>query len=512
MSLGPYPPPDKRLAPPPVAPDAGKVAKWSGTLPDKTIATLVELVSQANLEASVAHLASFHTRHSFSTTIADAAAWLVQAFQDYGFTVTLHSFDAMGHTMQNVVATRPGTSGRTFLVCGHYDCRMQDGNDATARAPGANDNGSGVAVLLELARILAEVDLVHDVRIVAFTGEEQGLLGSAAYAELVSGQGLDIGWLLNLDMVGYPDANDTIIVERDLGNAVPDNDAASQAWGDVIGALAAAYTSLSVMFGDIWGSDYVPFEEVGYVVAGLWESGNYPTYHTDDDTPDDLDYPYLTDVAKLALATVLTEVAPFREEADGPVDVYIRDNPSDTGNQPSASPHWRSPDIWVRNAPPPADPDDPSDPNAGEDPDAGHQPPINHMPNYLYVRVHNRGSQAAAAGYQVEAFHCDPGTSMLWPQHFTSMGMLTIDEPIPPSGTVRVGPFLWTPHIVDHEGRQRARRPCRTGRLFGQPESQPARAVRQQRGAAQRQPGELGPRGQDQDDLLHAGNGRSHRQ
>jgi hypothetical protein len=119
----------------------------------------------------------------------------------------------------------------------------------------------------------------------------------------------------------------------------------------------------------------------------------------------------------------------------GNVDLHIRDSDTDTGEHASPQIHWTSPDIWVRNNPPPADPNDPNDPNYGEHPDDGHQPPINNVPNYLYVNVHNRGSQKALANtFSVEAFHCDPATAMLWPTHFQSMGTQPITVDIPANG------------------------------------------------------------------------------
>lgn len=124
-----------------------------------------------------------------------------------------------------------------------------------------------------------------------------------------------------------------------------------------------------------------------------------------------------------------------------PIDLYIRDSAADTGALPSPIPHWHSPDIWVRNNPLP-----------GDNPDLGHQNPINNQPNYLYVRVHNRGTQQATANtFSVEAFRCNPGTGMIFPDHFQSFGTLAITQAIPAGGSVRVGPFTWTPQIVDHE-------------------------------------------------------------
>ena len=194
----------------------------------------------------------------------------------------------------------------------------------------------------------------------------------------------------------------------------------------------------------------MPFEKRGYTVIGAYEGGDNPNYHHSTDTADTVDYSYLTEVARLTLATLLHEATGLAGESTSPWDVYIRDNPNDTGDQPSLDPHWTSPDIWVRNNPPPADPADPNDPNHGEDPELGHEPPINDVPNYLYVRVHNRGLQPAA-GCGVEAFRCDPGTAMLWPDDLHSIGLLNILGDVLPGSSVRVGPFIWTPHIVDHE-------------------------------------------------------------
>lgn len=124
------------------------------------------------------------------------------------------------------------------------------------------------------------------------------------------------------------------------------------------------------------------------------------------------------------------------------VDLWIGDSPADLGAIPSPVPHWTSPDLWVRNLGP-AD---------GDDPSGGHQEPIIGQVNYLYVTVHNRGTAPSTAGtFSVEAFHCDPGTGMIWPTHFTSMGSLTIGAAIPAGGSVRVGPFLWTPAVLNHE-------------------------------------------------------------
>ncbi|MGW1245224.1 hypothetical protein [Streptomyces bobili] len=130
------------------------------------------------------------------------------------------------------------------------------------------------------------------------------------------------------------------------------------------------------------------------------------------------------------------------------VDVYIADRPGDTGvvsSDGSTEPFWTSPDIWVRNE------------VDGDDPEAGPQVPIVGKPNYVYVRVHNRGTaDAEAESFMVDVRRCRPGTGMVWPDDFeyltdTAPTTQMIHQPIPPGGAVRVGPLDWVPKYEGHE-------------------------------------------------------------
>ncbi|MEA3338018.1 MAG: M20/M25/M40 family metallo-hydrolase, partial [Chloroflexota bacterium] len=448
-----YPPPDKRQ-PPPAPPVARAVSrrKWTGILPDKFIAVLTDLVSQTNLSNWVHHLSSYHTRHTQSTYIDQAATWLSSQFSGFGYgSVVSHQYSREGHQLKNIICTKPGSDSnpKLVIVCAHYDSINVQGG-VTDRAPGADDNATGVAVLLELARILADVDLRDTVQFAAFSGEEQGYWGSTAYAQHLQDGGINVHRLINLDQVGVPPADNAINIERDMGNSVSSNDQLSQALGDTMAQMAADYSDMPVLLSHIYGSDYMPFEARGWVVAGAYEAGHNPHYHTSNDAVSMVDFAYVTQVARMTLATLLHLCLDVTDESGSAVNLFIRDSATDTGDQPSMSPHWKSPDIWVRNNPPPADPTDPTDPNFGEDPAAGHQAPINGVPNYMYVQVHNRGTQPAS-GIVVKAFHCDPGTAMLFPTHFQQMGTISYPGSIAAGASVPVGPFIWTPQIVDHE-------------------------------------------------------------
>ncbi|MER5961482.1 hypothetical protein [Streptomyces sp. NPDC002057] len=122
------------------------------------------------------------------------------------------------------------------------------------------------------------------------------------------------------------------------------------------------------------------------------------------------------------------------------IDVFIADRVGDTGAVPSggdSDPFWTSPDIWVRHQ---------------SDGEEEHQEPIMNRPSNLYVRVHNRGTDDAPPdSFTVQTRRCDPGTGMTWPTHFKEISTETIHETIPAGGSVRVGPFAWTPVIPDHE-------------------------------------------------------------
>ena len=296
--------------------------------------------------------------------------------------------------------------------------------------------------MLEIARLVVGVPLDTTVRFVAFSGEEQGLLGSKVYAAAVHAAGESIRLVINLDMAGFPPADGSVTVERDIGNVHSGNDAASLAYATAMAQAAADYTDLPTRIGPVYASDYMPFEALGDTVIGAYEGEGNPHYHQSSDTAATVDGVYLTKVTQMVLATLLGDTLTVVGEHASTIDLFVRDSSADTGGRPSPTPQSTSPDIWVRNASI-AD---------GDDPELGHQPPINGVPNFVYVRVHNRGTAAVpASAATVRLFRGDPGSGMVWPTDFQPLGSLTIDATVLDGGSVRVGPFSWTPRLVGHD-------------------------------------------------------------
>jgi hypothetical protein len=197
---------------------------------DPQIAAAVKEVSPARVKASIEKLVSFHNRSTLAA--ADAASiargrgigaareWVRSEFERYSrdcdgcLKVEMQSFTVnpparripkpteIVNVMATLEGTDPANAGRMYIVSGHYDSRNSDNDNVTDAAPGANDDASGTAVALECARVLSKHKFPATIVFIAFAGEEQGLYGSARYAEAAKAAKLDIEGVLNNDIVG----------------------------------------------------------------------------------------------------------------------------------------------------------------------------------------------------------------------------------------------------------------------------------------------------------------------
>lgn len=332
-------------------------------------------VNPQNAKAIVEKLASFGTRHTLSETASEergigaARRWIKATLEEYakagapgnGMRVELEEFDAPpsarlpeGAKVVNVVAVLPGTMPveegavrRAYYVVAHYDSRNAEAMDAKGDAPGANDDASGVAVVMECARVLASRGALEQTVVFLCTaGEEQGLIGAKYHAENVAtAKPYMIGGVLNNDIVGdpssSPDAEGKSRETRDrirvFSEALPRTAGAADyarlrataAEGDSPSRQLARLVSDVAVWHDLpvkptlifrqdrfmRGGDHIAFNEAGFAAVRLTEVDEvYDRQHVGiterdgkpyGDLPEFVDEEYLGNVVKLNVAAIV---------------------------------------------------------------------------------------------------------------------------------------------------------------------------------------------------------------
>lgn len=223
------------------------------------VQTLVDGVSGTDFRTDLEQLVAFGTRYSTSATFVAAAERARDQLVAHGYSAALHPISVRGGTSHNVIAERAGTAAEprdVIVVTAHLDSINIDGGPI-APAPGADDNGSGSAGALAIARALAGHVGELDLRLILFGGEEEGLLGSLQY---VAGLGAKdrgrIRAVINMDMIGTLNAPiPTVLLE---GATL------SQHVIDGLADAANTYTTLAVQTSlHPFNSDHVPFIDAG---------------------------------------------------------------------------------------------------------------------------------------------------------------------------------------------------------------------------------------------------------
>lgn len=285
--------------------------------------TLVNQVSATNLQTNLTSFANFGEKELGSTQADNAFNWLVDLYESWGYTsIEQHEVSAWGETGYNLIVTKTGTvyPDTYIIIDGHYD---------TINGPGANDNGSGTVILLELARILKDIPTEYSIKFIHFTAEEWGLIGSYQYVEdIVLPQNLDIRLVFNIDQVGgiAGDINDTITCEQDESQPNGNNSQSAQFTNQLMNCVEL-YSELETNLGEAYGSDYVPFQEEGFVVTGLYEFNESPYPHSPGDTLENVDFNFIHQVAKATMGAlchfaVVQEDMGVNDSQLGSVKVY----------------------------------------------------------------------------------------------------------------------------------------------------------------------------------------------
>ncbi|HEY0413897.1 MAG TPA: M28 family peptidase [Allosphingosinicella sp.] len=334
-------------------------------------------VSQARIRATVETLVSFGTRHTLSSTtdprrgIGAALRWAQEEFGRYAracggclqVVTPEESFTGTrvpnGVRIRDVVAIQRGTSdpNRVVIITGHIDSRVSDVMNATADAPGANDDGSGTAAVIEAARVLSKYKFPGTIVYAALMGEEQGLYGGRTLADYAKAQGWQVIADLNNDIVGNSCGSDGICDDshvrifsegprwqghedlaarqRSLGG---ENDAPGRNVSRWLDNLADDL-ALGLDVRQVWrndrfgrGGDHSEFLNLGFPAVRFTVAiENYNWQHQDlrtengvqyGDSIDKMDFPYLRKVTQLnvaALAALASAPPPPEPKVEGAV-------------------------------------------------------------------------------------------------------------------------------------------------------------------------------------------------
>lgn len=260
----------------PHAPSSTRTAAW--------LQALVDQVSSVEFMAHLEPLTEFPTRHSHSPNFAAAANLCVDVLTTLGYDAELQVVPLGSQLTFNVVADKPGAAADRNLVIAmaHLDSINIHGNIDSA-APGADDNGSGSAGVLEIARVFSGHAGVNDLRLILYGGEELGLFGSKHHVSVMNGDDkARLAAAVNMDMIGGLNLpTPAVLIE-----------AGHQSVIDELSNAADQFTSLAVETSlNPFASDHVPFINAGLPAALTIEGAdsNNDKIHTENDTLDQID-------------------------------------------------------------------------------------------------------------------------------------------------------------------------------------------------------------------------------
>lgn len=338
---------------------------------DPEIKKMVEEISRERIEQNVRKLASFYTRHNMSEQndavkgIGAAWNWIKSEMEksipesDGRLKVELIDYTVGGRgqritqetKLKNVIATQKGTDpgdDRIILISAHLDSRAALDNDNTSFAPGANDDGSGVAAILELIRIMSARKFSATIVFMTVSGEEHGLFGAKYMAAKAKEEKWNIVAMLNNDMIGNSASSETLLNDnmrvRVFSEGIPayeteqmtasrkytsgENDSRSRQLARYIKETGERYVEQMIVtlvyrndrFGR--GGDHTPFCQAGFTAVRVCEyNENYERTHKvpaiingiqEGDLPEYVDYEYVRKNAGVDLATMANlALAPF---------------------------------------------------------------------------------------------------------------------------------------------------------------------------------------------------------
>jgi len=260
------------------------------------ILQMIQAVNTSHLREYIETIQAFGPHLTGSKTLDALATYLFRTFRSFNLSVQYDPWRYKLRSGKNIEATLPGTNpdDGIVLISAHYD--------SVKVSPGANDDGSGDAVVLAVADIMSQYQFNCTVRFVLFSGEEQGLFGSHEYVQQASREGQHIIGDLNLDGVGYA-------VTTDDGSKIKHHSNDQSSWMvDMSTTIASTYADeigLEVIrLPHVTFSDQASFVDQGYDASYFYEYVLSPYYHTNEDTLEHMNMTYLTKVCRLTVGTL----------------------------------------------------------------------------------------------------------------------------------------------------------------------------------------------------------------
>jgi len=277
----------------------------------------------SNLLTHLTALARERHPHTSPAALRDTAGYLSQQFTRAGLAVTAHQFETRGQCYDNVLGTKASahrTSAAPLILAAHYD--------TVEGSPGADDNASGLTVLLEVAHRLRQTDLLRPVQFIAFCLEEEDLLGSRAYVKHLATASRSVHGAIVLECVGYAsNQKGSQKIPPGIPVAVPSvgnflalignqasaqlTTALSQTMAPMIPVVPLIVPGNGEQLPDTRRSDHTAFWEQGFPAVMVTDTANFrnPHYHRSTDTIDTLNLPFLAAVADAVTAAVLALAA-----------------------------------------------------------------------------------------------------------------------------------------------------------------------------------------------------------
>ena len=361
---------------------------------DPEIASMVKEVNADSLQSYIKTMVAYGTRSTVSSVtdrkrgIGAAREWVLMKFNQFAAAsggrltafVDTTTYGPDGRRVKtainlgNTVATLRGTDpndNRIFIISGHLDSRRTDVMDGTNDAPGANDDGSGSAAVLECARVMSKHRFPATIVFVTVSGEEQGLLGSGYMARKAKAAGWNIEAVLNNDIMGSNNSNETNIIDNtrvrvfseglaytDTGRLAArirqmglENDGRSRQLARYVKEIGERYVdNLQVVMvyrpdRFLRGGDQAPYQENGYTAVRITEMNeNFNHQHQDvrtekgvvyGDLPEFMDFEYL----RKNTAMNLSNLANLAKSPGMPQEVKVEVRGLGNGTQLS----WKAP-------------------------------------------------------------------------------------------------------------------------------------------------------------------------